>query len=63
MKRTSKVRFGLRQLDYPMDTVSDKQKLLKCMLRCRRYRKRHKRDITVVNVVIRHLRTELGNEN
>jgi len=62
MKRTSKELFGLRQLDYPMDTVSDKQKLLKCMLNCRRYRKRHKRDITVVNVLIKHLRKELDKE-
>jgi len=62
MKRMSKERFGLRQLDYPMDTVSDKQKLLKCMLKCRRYRKRHKRDTSVVNVIIKHLRKELGNE-
>ena len=55
MKRMTKYFGGLRQLDYPMDTPSDKQKLLKCMLNSRRYRKRHKRDITVVNVIIKHL--------
>ena len=62
MKRRSKERFGWRQLDYPMDTVSDKQNLLKCMLNSRRYRKRHNRDTTVVDVIIKHLRKELGNE-
>ena len=62
MKRMTKYYEGWRQLDYPMDSTSDKQKLLKCMLNTRRYRRQHKRDITTVNVIIRHMRKELGNE-